>query len=69
MKNYRSIKSKFNLGLILFSALFLIENLLILHLAVFQWPHIADIIIVSHMVAINFIQLLGLLSLLYITWK
>ena len=68
-KNYRNIKSKFNLGLILFSVLFLIENLLILHLGLFQWPHIADITIVSHMIAINFIQLLGLLSLLYITWK
>ena len=69
VKNYRNIKSRFNLGLILFSALFLVENLLILHLALFQWPHIANSVIVAHMVAIDIIELLGLASLFYITWK
>ena len=69
VKNYRSIRSRFNLGLILFCILFLAENLLILHLAIFQWPHIANNVFVTHMVAIDIIELLGLASLLYITWK
>lgn len=68
-KNYRHIRSKYNLGLVLFSSLFLAENLLMLHLGVFSWPFCAADEVMLHIVVINTIQLLGLLSLLYITWK
>lgn len=67
-KNYRHIKSDYNLGLLIFSSLFLIENLIAIHLGIFSWPYYA-VDIIAHIVVINFIQLLGLLSLLYITWK
>jgi hypothetical protein len=69
VKNYRRIKSKFNLGLLLFSSLFFIENALILHLGLFQWPALISGIVVVHLALVNAIQTLGLLSLLYITWK
>ncbi len=68
-KNFRYIKSKYNMGLLIFSSLFFIENALIMHLGIFQWPVIASDIIVSHIVLIDIIQLFGLLVLLYVTWK
>lgn len=67
-KNYRHIKSDYNMGLLVFSSLFLVENLIAVHLAIFSWPYFATDII-FHIVIINFIQLLGLLALLRITWK
>ena len=69
IENFRHIRSKYNVGLMIFSILFFIENALILHLGLFQWPAIANDIIVFHMAVINFIQFFGLLVLLYITWK
>ncbi len=69
MKNYRHIKSNYNLGLILFSSLFLIENLISFHLGIFSWPFCAAEVVILHIVVINVIQLFGLLALLYITWK
>ena len=69
IRNYRHIRSKFNLGLLLFSTMFFIENALIVHLAVFEWPELVSEIIALHLAAIYVIQVLGLLALLYITWK
>jgi hypothetical protein len=68
-KNFKHIRSKYNIGLTIFSVLFFIENALVLHLGLFQWPAIASDIIVFHMAVINIIQFFGLLVLLYITWK
>ena len=68
-KNYRHIKSRYNIGLIIFSLIFLVENLIILHLGIFQWPDVVDSVLMLHMITIDFIELLGLLTLLYITWK
>jgi hypothetical protein len=68
-KNYRYIKSKYNLGLLVFSLLFLIENLIIIHLGIFSWPTTIDDIVMTHMIIIDSIELIGLLVLLYITWK
>ena len=68
MKNYRHIKSKYNLGLLIFSLLFLAENLISVHLGIFSWPYFEDEII-FHIVLINIIQLSGLATLLHITWK
>ena len=68
MKNYRHIKSKYNLGLLIFSLLFLAENVISVHLGIFSWPYFEDEII-FHIVLINIIQLFGLATLLHITWK
>jgi hypothetical protein len=68
-KNYRHIKSKYNIGLIIFSLVFLIENVIILHLGIFEWPSVIENIVLLHMITVDFIELLGLLTLLYITWK
>jgi hypothetical protein len=69
VKNYRITRSKFNLGLLMFSSLFFIENALILHLGLFQWPELISGIVAMHLAIINVIQTFGLLSLLYVTWK
>lgn len=68
VKNYRHIKSDYNKGLLVFSSLFLVENLIAVHLGIFSWPYFA-IDIITHIVIINSIQLFGLLALLKITWK
>lgn len=68
-RNLRNIRSSHNVGLLLFSLMFFIENLLMLHLAIFQWPIIVSEIVVLHMFLINTIETLGLLILLVITWK
>ena len=67
--NYRRIRSRFNLGLLIFSCLFFIENALILHLGLFQWPVLLSEIVGLHLIIIDFIETLGLLTLLFITWK
>lgn len=67
-RNYRHIRSNYNMGLLIFALLFLAENLISIHLGIFSWPyHDTDIIL--HIVVINFIQLLGLSAMLRITWK
>ncbi len=68
-KNYRHIKSGHNTGLIIFSLIFLVENVTILHLGIFEWPSIIEDVIQLHMIIIDFIEFLGLLTLLKITWK
>jgi hypothetical protein len=67
-KNYRHIKSSHNLGLLIFSLLFLAENLIAIHLGIFSWPYF-QIDIIYHIMLINTVQLLGLFVLLKITWK
>jgi hypothetical protein len=69
VRNYRYIRSDYNLGLLIFSLLFIIENAIAAHLAIFSWPGFEADPIILHMVVINIIQLLGLLALLRITWK
>ncbi len=68
-KNYQHIKSGYNTGLIIFSLIFLLENLIILHLGIFEWPSVIEDVILTHMIVIDFIEFLGLLTLLKITWK
>ena len=68
IRNYRHIKSRYTSGLLIFSLLLLAENIISLHLGIFSWPSYEPVII-SHIVLINGIQLLALLSLLYVTWK
>lgn len=68
LRNFRHIRSSYNAGLIVFALVFLIENVLSMHLGIFAWPSYAATII-SHIVLINVIQFFGLLVLFYITWK
>ena len=68
LKNYRHIKSKFTIGLLVFSVIFLIENIVFLALdflisPVFEFEDLFLIMLV------NIIELLGLSVLLYITWE
>ena len=67
-RNFCHIKSDYTKGLIVFCLLFLAENLISIHLGIFSWPYF-DEIIIFHIVLVNIIQLLGLLTLLKITWK
>lgn len=67
-RNYRNAKSQYTKGLMLFTLLFLAENIISLHLGIFDWPN-RDTVVVNHIVVINIIQFLGLLPLLKITWK
>ena len=68
-KNYRHIGSNYNLGLMIFSTLFIFENLISAHLIIFSWSEIVIDLVILHNILINSIELLGLLTLLYITWK
>ena len=68
-KNYFAIKSNYNIGLILFCSLFLFQNILMLHLGIFTWPFGISEDVALHILVVNVIQLLGLVPLLYISWK
>ena len=68
-RNYRHIKSKFNLGLIAFSSLFFIENVTSIVMELMFWTPEAFDVAMYHITLINVIELLGLLTLLYITRK
>lgn len=67
-KNYRHIKSHYNIGLMIFASLFLIDNIISLHQAIFSWPF-DDALVISHMLLQDVIDLIGLSALLFITWK
>ncbi len=68
LRNYRHIKSRFNLGLIVFSMLFFAENLSAIVSTILTWSggEIFEVIAINYTI-INIIELLGLLTLLYIT--
>jgi hypothetical protein len=69
-KNYRHIKSSYNIGLIIFATLFLLDNIISLHQTIFAGMYlIDDPAIVSHIFLQDVIDLIGLSTLLYITWK
>jgi len=66
-RNYRHIKSRFNLGLIAFSVLFFIENATSMIVELMFWTAEVFDVAMYHIVLINVIELLGLLALLFIT--
>ena len=66
-KNYRHIKSHYNIGLIIFALLFLIDNIISLHQIIFSWPYSPSAI--SHVLLQDLIDVVGLSALLYISWK
>lgn len=67
-KNYRHIKSHYNIGLMIFALLFLLDNILSIHQVLFSWPTY-DSSQISHILLQDMIDVVGLSALLYITWK
>jgi hypothetical protein len=70
--NYRHIRCQHNIGLIIFAFLFLVDNLVSLHQAVFVWPFYGEVAlphILSHVFLQDIIDVVGLSALLYVTWK
>jgi len=69
-KNYRHIKSNYTIGLMIFASIFLLDNLISLHQAIFSWSSLADDPpIIMHILVQDVIDFVGLGTLLYITWK
>lgn len=68
MKSYRSVSSKVTLGLLLFTAFFLVENILDLY---FYSVVLSQALygLTSFQLIVNFVQMIGLLILSYITLK
>lgn len=68
VRNYRTIKSKFCLGLMIFALLFLIQNLIAFYFQItmmyYYSKEVANIAFV-----LNALEALGFVALLYITWK
>lgn len=68
LQNYRTMKSKFALGLLFFAAFFLLENLMAIYFQVamvsFYTPEVSEQVFI-----LNSIQTLGLLVLSFVTWK
>jgi hypothetical protein len=69
LRNYRYIKSKCNLGLIIFSSFFLLQNLAAVYMGIFIWPAVVSDLLYSNIVTLNAIQFFGLIALFYVTWR
>lgn len=75
IKNYRQLKSKFTTGLLVFTSLLLLQNILstsVLALNIILGPQSHSFDIGRHefpLSSINVIQLIALSILLYITWE
>ncbi len=67
-RNYKTIGSKMVLGLLFFSAAFLVENILNFY---FYNSLIAQgfLSFTTFILAVSTLELIGLLVLLYVTWK
>jgi hypothetical protein len=69
-KNYRHIKSSYNIGLMIFASLFLLDNVISIHQTIFSWSYLVDDpTIIAHIFLQDVIDLVGLGALLFITWK
>ena len=66
--NYRELKSNFVLGLIVFAAFLLLQNLVALyyHLMMVQY-YSSDVM--GHALVLSGLQTISLLALNYVTWK
>ena len=68
LRNFKSVKSKFCTGLIVFAALLLVYNLGMIYFQTMVTKH-CDIDVVGPIFILNVLEALGLGALLYITWK
>ena len=66
--NYRSLRSPFSIGLIVFATLFLLENLaaMYFYVAMSEW---AGAGVAVPMLALNAAELVGFATLLYVSWR
>ena len=68
LQNYRSMRSKFALGLLFFATFFLVENLMAIYFQIaivsFYTPEVSE-----HIFILNLIQTIGLVILSFVTWK
>ena len=66
--NYRRLRSPFSAGLIVFAALFLVENLaaMYFYVAMSEW---AGAGVAVPMLALNAAELVGFATLLYVSWR
>jgi len=67
-KNYHHIKSRYNIGLMIFALLFFLDNIISLHQILFSWALYSESAI-SHILLQDVIDLIGLSALLYISWE
>lgn len=68
LKNYKAIKSKYTTGLLFFSIIFLIENVIdfFLYTIILEQQLYG---LTTFITSVNILELIGLLLLTYITWK
>ncbi|MBI5224062.1 hypothetical protein HY990_06610 [Candidatus Micrarchaeota archaeon] len=68
IKNYLKMKLSFTLGLIIFALLFFVHNLVAVY---FQFAMIMYYTkdVASFALTLNFLEMIGLMSLVYITYK
>ena len=68
LQNYRSMRSKFALGLLFFATFFLVENLMAIYFQVamvnYYTPEVSE-----HIFILTTIQTIGLVILSFVTWK
>jgi len=67
-KNYRAIKSKITLGLLFFALVFMVENIIDLFFYNVMIAQLAFDFTTVHF-TVNFLEMIGLLILSYVTWK
>ena len=66
MHNYRTVRSKFTSGLVLFAAFFLLHNLIALFFQLAMTPYYSKEV-GGYALLINLLELLGFATLLYIS--
>ena len=67
-RNYSKLKTKHNIGLLIFAFLFLVDNILAAVMGLTLWPCYSDQ--VNGIVLVRRIsELIGFSALLYITWR
>jgi hypothetical protein len=66
--NFRTVRSRMTFGMLLFAAMFMIENVMGLYFYNSLLVQGITSITTFHLV-VKFLEMLGLLTLLYVTWK
>lgn len=67
--NFRSLRSPLSLGLIVFAALFLVENLAAMYFYVLLANAEFGAPVAMPMLALNAVELIGFATLLYVSWR
>ena len=66
--NYRQMRSNFTLGLIVFAAFLLLQNLAALYFHLMMVDYYSDVVM-QHALVISGVQTVALAVLNYVTWK